>query len=88
MMSWSRWGYKILTFKVTIPYIYHVCVCVCEVPSDDVNIVPFSRALSKCLRLRDDGSDLPSQSSDSLSPAGPAPPVATTAALSGELSTG
>lgn len=62
-----------------------VCVCV---PSADVNMLACSRALSKRLRRRADRLDASSQSSDSLSPAGPAPAAATTAVLSGLLTAG
>lgn len=56
-----------------------------EVPSADVNMVAFSRALSKRLRLLADRSVISSQSSGWLSPAGSVPPDLTTAPLSGSL---
>lgn len=69
-------------------HVCHMCASVFVIPSADVNMVACSRALSKRLRLRADRSDVSSQSSDSLSPAGPVPPAVTTAVLSGLLSVG
>lgn len=63
--------------------------CLPQIPSADVNMVACIRDLSKRLRLRADGSVIPSsQSSDSLSPVGPVSPEGTTAVLSGLLSAG
>lgn len=56
-----------------------------EVPSAEVNMLAFSRALSKRLRLLADRSAISSQSSGSPPPAGSAPPAPTTAPPSGLL---
>lgn len=58
------------------------CALVEEIPSADVNMVALRRALSKRRRLLVDTSAVSSHSSDSLSPACPAPVAVTTAVLS------